>query len=807
MINGGNDANGVPQFTTATHYFSPFADARSLTVGDLNGDGNPDFIIGGAYGQLQVYLNNGVGAFTTGQATAVQPNVGGAVGAGVIADVNGDGKADFIVTDNQAGATDIFFGNGDGTFQAPVVIANYAVSVAVADLNKDSKPDLVEGYVDGTVTVSLNNGNGTFSSPMTYSTVAGGAVSAIALADMNGDGNLDLVANNYNSNNGVNGAAVLVGNGDGTFGAPNFYTVNHTPVNLSVDDFNGDGEPDIGTVGFNDDTYGVLLNTTVFPPPPINWVNWTGTETDNGVTKYVGQMVVPRTSGGSTTVNVKYTPPTQQVAELGFVGIAFAQYSSTQSGNYIHDYWRQGSGGSLGRNPARSPYTSPKVPNIPDGGGAANDQWDLIALRYAGVNTLEFTDASTGFPISIASPIFAYVSLNGNGYGFDQDFDILSFGDGIVRDTGYFGAGTSFKSVATVNGAPQYQLLGTGEPHGALQFRGAFSTVTWQSLSSEFWNGFTIGVAQLAEDVPIANAGPDQTVSATSSNGATVQLNGSVSGSTKTPFTFTWSGDFGTASGQNPTVTLPIGTHTITLTVTDAANASDSDEVVVTVDDVPIDNVPPVLSLPNAIVTEATSPAGATVNFSVSANDAIDGPVPVALRVLGNDVGPNPSPFNFSGAFPLGIRSVTASATDQAGNVASGSFTITVQDTTPPFIASLTASPAILWSPNHKMVPVTITPAATDAVGVTSLRILSVTSNEPDNGLGDGDMPNDIVFTTDPIAVNGPAVTGQLTLQLRAERSGAGNGRVYTITVQASDAAGNTSTSVVTVSAPKSQGK
>jgi hypothetical protein len=72
---------------------------------------------------------------------------------------------------------------------------------------------------------------------------------------------------------------------------------------------------------------------------------------------------------------------------------------------------------------------------------------------------------------------------------------------------------------------------------------------------------------------------------------------------------------------------------------------------------------------------------------------------------------------------------------------------------------------------------------------------LSVTSSEPDNGQGDGDTANDIV------------ITGPMSVNLRAERSGKGNGRVYAITVEAEDAAGNTSTAVVNVTVAKSQGK
>lgn len=112
-------------------------------------------------------------------------------------------------------------------------------------------------------------------------------------------------------------------------------------------------------------------------------------------------------------------------------------------------------------------------------------------------------------------------------------------------------------------------------------------------------------------------------------------------------------------------------------------------------------------------------------------------------------------------------------------------------DTTLPVISTLTASQEIIWPPNHKMVSVTLNAVATDNVGVTSLKIVSATSNEPDNGLGDGDKPNDI------------QVTGDLTLNLRAERSGKGKGRIYTVTVEARDAAGNAATKSVTVSVPK----
>jgi len=96
------------------------------------------------------------------------------------------------------------------------------------------------------------------------------------------------------------------------------------------------------------------------------------------------------------------------------------------------------------------------------------------------------------------------------------------------------------------------------------------------------------------------------------------------------------------------------------------------------------------------------------------------------------------------------------------------------------------------------MVPITVAVVASDLVGITSLKIISVTNSESDNANGDGNTDGDIEFTGD---------VGDLTVNLRAERSGKGNGRTYTITVEAKDAVGNSSTSTCTVFVPKSKGK
>lgn len=221
--------------------------------------------------------------------------------------------------------------------------------------------------------------------------------------------------------------------------------------------------------------------------------------------------------------------------------------------------------------------------------------------------------------------------------------------------------------------------------------------------------------------------------------------------------------------------TFPLGTTTVTATARDAAGNLATATFTVTV----VDTIAPVITAPANQVIEATSAAGAAASFAAIATDATGATVTYSVA---------------SGStFPLGTTTVTATATDAGGNKASATFTVTVRDTTAPVISSVSTNAPSLWPANHKMVAVTVSASATDAVGPVSYRIVSATSSEPDNGLGDGDTPNDI------------EITGAMTLNLRAERSGTGNGRTYTITVEAKDAAGNKSTSTVKVVVPKSQ--
>ncbi|MGA2591126.1 MAG: VCBS repeat-containing protein [Bryobacteraceae bacterium] len=189
-------------------------------VGDFNGDGIPDAATIGESG-VWVFLGKGGGVLDPG---VLVPFPGPGNGEILAADFNHDGKLDLVVTQHNPGVGSkggfaIFLGNGDGTFQSPEVVITPTEPgfMAVGDVNNDGYPDIVltqdSGVQDSYVYLYLGNGTGGFSGP-SYVYLPGG--SQLAIADVNGDGNPDLI------NGAVN---IAFGNGKGQFKEPVYYPV------------------------------------------------------------------------------------------------------------------------------------------------------------------------------------------------------------------------------------------------------------------------------------------------------------------------------------------------------------------------------------------------------------------------------------------------------------------------------------------------------------------------------------------------------------------------------------------------------
>lgn len=271
--------NGDGTFQAPHSYSTGLVSELALTVADLNQDGKPDLVVTGCcsssltpQGEVAVLLGNGDGTFRTG---TVYKN-GGVVAAAPaeIADVDRDGKLDLVVVNacgNAAcsvfGTVGVLLGKGDGTFQPVVTYPTggfRSSAVSIADLNRDGNPDLVVTNGCGRtcttddkshqVGVLLGNGDGTFQPVVGYAS-GGIGTDSPTVTDINGDGNLDLVVltrcSLSCSPSPHSAVGVLIGNGNGTFQTPTSYDSGGAFVRgLTLIDVNGDGKRDFIMVGF-----------------------------------------------------------------------------------------------------------------------------------------------------------------------------------------------------------------------------------------------------------------------------------------------------------------------------------------------------------------------------------------------------------------------------------------------------------------------------------------------------------------------------------------------------------------------------
>jgi VCBS repeat-containing protein len=507
----------LPQWASA-HVISgiDFGPA-SIATGDVNGDGRADLIVAKTGGNtLSVLLGDGSGGFTAGAVIpGTTPSYGVALadvnsdqhldivstnynlgtvsvsygsGSGgfsaptvlsvngatpygaVVADINGDGRLDIVTADANSNAVSILFGQDAGGFSAPSVIAAGVIntnSVAVADINHDSFPDLaVTGYASNAVSVLYGNGSGGFSAPLLLS--LGGATNAygITIADVNQDGELDIL----NADFGSNAISIHYGVQGGGFAAPvNMQVGGIQPVDVKVSDVNGDGLLDIVSVNYGSASvtalYGLaaggfstpnVISVGAANPMDVELIDVNGD----------GRLDIVTPDSGSNAVSIVLNQGSALPS-----GIEDTSYLVTQA--QLLEGWTDADGNSLGivglvanhgtvTDHGDGTYTVTPAANYNGNMTLGYGVSDGIAPPVSGTATYSIAavnDAPTAAAASVATN--EDTTLNGNlPVATDVDGDVVSYsltssaahGTALVNSDGTF----SYAPTANFNGADAF---------------------------------------------------------------------------------------------------------------------------------------------------------------------------------------------------------------------------------------------------------------------------------------------------------------------------------------------------------------
>jgi hypothetical protein len=608
------------------------ANLTDVAAGDFNADGILDLAVADSnfYG-VRLYRGVGDGSFLPPVAATGSLGVP-TFGPLTTADMNGDGRLDLVA---RTGGVATFFGNGIGglSFSSTPVGSSLLYqhlgvqAFAVGDVNNDGRLDIAgveRGTLPATPTtpqnflfVSLNSGNGIGYASSDTQAFPLETAGSVALADFNRDGFADLVAVHHDGN----AARLHLGHGDGTVGPATIVPVGVQPLLATVGDWNTDGWLDLAVVDRNQDNQS---RTWILSQVP-------------GTLDGTSPTVTLTAPGGGTTLQGS---------------VALAATATDNVGVTLVEFYR---GATLIGADATEPYGIPW-----DTSAVPNGSYTLTAKAY---DALGNVGTSPGVSVTLANPdtTAPSVSLTGPLAGSMLSGPVpltatASDFNGVTRVEFFYGA--TLIGADTTPPSP-FGVAWNTDPVAA----GGY-TLTAKAYDAAGNVGTSAGVAVTVNRAPTASAGPAQAVEATSPAGAMVTLTGT--GTDPDPgdtLSYRWT-DGLSALGTTPSITLtvPLGLHFFVLRVTDSHGAFAEATVGITVED----TRGPVLTLPANQTLAATSVAGAKATFTASALDAVDGPVAVVCTPA------------LRSTFPIGTTTVSCTAADAGGNIASGTFTVTV---------------------------------------------------------------------------------------------------------------------------------
>jgi hypothetical protein len=317
LLGLGNGTFAAPTNAAPTNYI---AYASVMATGDFNNDRKLDLVTANDYGTIIMLLGDGTGKFVAtnfGSSYSSYP-VGAAVG-----DFNGDGKLDLAVA-NYSGFVDVAFGKGDGTLGTPTnyYLTTFLGDIRVGDCNGDGRLDLVVSPKDSDSFVSFcvltNKGNGIFAAPQYYTNdFQLYSRYSLELGDFNSDGRLDVAVLNYNAQS----VTIRLNTGNGIFGPTNNYSVGFSPTSIAAGEFNGDGKIDLivrgGSaarvlLGNGDGSFTVGAQMAV--PDDTGVPGTVGVEDFNG--DGLPDLAFTCYSSNSVAVMLNQTPPALQITPM-----------------------------------------------------------------------------------------------------------------------------------------------------------------------------------------------------------------------------------------------------------------------------------------------------------------------------------------------------------------------------------------------------------------------------------------------------------------------------------------------------------